>query len=147
MNCVYLTKRSKKYLTYWFCRLNKEKITIDKCKSCSNLKYKEFKKIKNRTNKQVRLEKGRYSIVTDDLKHCYICTKNGIKNVAKDDLHEVYGGRNRKRSIKNGFVVPLCRKCHQDNETLKFLQRFIQEEYEKKHTREEFIKIIGKNYL
>ena len=147
MTCMYLTRRSKKYLPYWFCRLEKEVITLDKCKSCSKLKYKEIKAIKNKTYKQAKLEKSRYSIITDDLEHCYICIKKGIKDMPKDDLHEVYGGRNRKRSIKNGFVVPLCRKCHKDSEILKFLQRFIQRKYEKTHTREEFIKLIGKSYI
>ena len=128
MNCIYLTKRSKKYSPYWFCRLNKKEIALDKCKSCSKLKYKEIKAIKNKTNKQVKLENSRYSIITDD-------------------LHEIYGGSNRKRSIKNGLVVPLCRKCHENDEILKFLQRFMQLEYEETHTREEFIKLIGKSYL
>ena len=147
MNCIYLTKRSRKYSPYWFCRLNKEEIALDKCKSCSKLKYKEIKAIKNKTNKQAKLENSRYSIITDDLKHCYICTERGLKDIPKDDLHETYGGSNRKRSIENGFVVPLCRKCHQDDKILKFLQRFIQLEYEETHTREEFIKLIGKSYL
>ena len=147
MNCMYLTKRSKKYSTYWFCRLHKKEITLDKCKSCSDLKYKEIKAIKKKTKKQVKLENSRYSIITNDLKHCYICTKKGLKDISKEDLHEIYGGSNRKRSIENGLVVPLCRKCHQDNKILKFLQRFIQKEYEKTHTREEFIKLIGKSYI
>ena len=147
MNCIYLAKRSRKYSPYWFCRLNKEEIALDKCKSCSKLKYKGIKAIKNKTNKQAKLENSRYSIITDDLKHCYICTERGLKDIPKDDLHEIYGGSNRKRSIKNGLVVPLCRKCHQDNEILKFLQRFMQLEYEETHTREEFIKLIGKSYL
>ena len=111
------------------------------------MKYKEIKAIKNKTNKQAKLENSRYSIITNDLKHCYICTERGLKDIPKDDLHETYGGSNRKRSIENGFVVPLCRKCHQDDEILKFLQRFMQLEYEETHTREEFIKLIGKSYL
>ena len=147
MHCMYLTRRSKKYSPYWFCRLKKEAITLDKCRICSELKYREIKPIKNKSKKQAKLEKTRYSIITDDLKHCYICTKKGIKDIPKDDLHEVYGGSNRKRSIKNGFVAPLCRKCHQDNRILKFLQIFVQKEYEKTHTREEFIKLIGKSYI
>lgn len=147
MHCMYLTRRSKKYSPYWFCRLEKEVITLDKCKICSELKYKEIKPIKNKSKKQAKLEKTRYSIITDDLKHCYICTQKGLRDIPKDDLHEIYGGSNRKRSIKNGFVVPLCRKCHQDNKILKFLQIFVQKEYEKTHTREEFIKLIGKSYI
>lgn len=55
-------------------------------------------------------------------------------------VHEVYGGSNRKISIKNGLVVPLCRKCHQDIDIIKYLRKFVQLEYEETHTREEFIK-------
>lgn len=70
-----------------------------------------------------------------------------MKDILKQDLHEVYGGRNRKRSIENGLVVPLCRKCHQDRFILEWLKKFVQLEYEETHTREEFIKLIGKSYI
>lgn len=146
MKCIYLTRRSEKYLEYWFCRLNKKKIRFDDCSKCKDLKYKKIKKITNKTSKQTKLEKSRYSILTNDLEHCYMCAKKGLR-ITKDDLHEIYGGSNRKRSIQNGFVIPLCRNCHQNNETLKFLQKYMQKEYEKKYSREKFIHIIGKSYL
>ena len=104
-------------------------------------KIDKFKVIKKKSNKLAKLEKERYSILTNNLEICYIC------KTKKEDLHEIYGGRNRKTSIKKGFVVPLCRKCHQNNEVLQRLQRKMQRKYEKTHTREEFIKLIGKNYL
>ncbi len=103
--------------------------------------------IKKKSKKLAKLENNRFSIITDDLKRCYICTERGIKNVLKDDLHEVYGGSNRKRSIENGLVVPLCRKCHQDKAILKWLKKFVQLKFEETHTREDFIKIFGKSYL
>ena len=73
---------------------------------------------------------------------CENCGKN-----AHLDPHEVYGGRNRKRSILNGFIKLLCRECHSNEEILNQLKIDTQKEYEKTHTREEFIKIIGKNYI
>lgn len=76
-----------------------------------------------------------------------MCAERGIKNVPRQDLHEVYGGSNRKRSIENGLVVPLCRECHEDYEILEWLKRFVQLEFERTHTREEFIQIFGKSYL
>lgn len=147
MSCVYFTKRTRKYKPYFFCRLSKRVITFDDCKSCLETKYKEINPIKKRTNKQVKLENGRFSIITDDLEHCYMCAERGIKGVSKDDLHEVYGGSNRKRSIENGLVVPLCRECHQDIYILNWLKRFVQLEYEESHSRDEFIDLIGKSYL
>ncbi len=116
-----------------------------KKKVCRNIK--RTAEIKKRSKKQTKLENNRFSIITNDLKHCYICTERGIKNVTKQDLHEVYGGSNRKRSIENGLVVPLCRKCHKDYTVLKWLKKFVQLEYEENHTRADFIALIGKSYL
>lgn len=147
MSCVYFTKRTRKYKPYFFCKLSKRVITFDNCKNCLETKYKEIKPIRKRTNKQAKLEKGRYSIITDDLEHCYICAERGIKGVLRDDLHEVYGGSNRKRSIKNGLVVPLCRKCHQDIYILNWLKKFVQLEYEEIYSRDDFINLIGQSYL
>lgn len=63
------------------------------------------------------------------------------------DPHEVYGGSNRKRSMKNKFVVLLCRNCHEDEEIIKELKKKFQKEFEKEHTREEFIKLIGRSFI
>lgn len=48
----------------------------------------------------------RYSILTNDLKHCIIC---GTPNV---NLHEIFGGRNRQNSKDYGLVIPLCQQYH-----------------------------------
>lgn len=149
MNCKHLTVRSRKGTKFFFCRLKKQQLvlSLSQCRKCSKIEFKTYKTIKNKTSKLSKLEKHRFSILTDDLKHCYICTGNGKKDVLKEDLHEVYGGSNRQRSIKNGLVVPLCRKCHKDYEVLKFLKRYCQITYEETHSREDFIKLIGKSYL
>lgn len=63
------------------------------------------------------------------------------------DPHEVFGGSNRKRSIKNKFVALLCRNCHDDNKIIEELRVKYQKEYEKNHTRDEFIRLIGKSYI
>jgi hypothetical protein len=100
------------------------------------------KVIKKRSNKQSKLEKSRFSIFTNNFEKCFYCGKTG-----KMDLHEVYGGSNRTRSIKNGLVIPLCRMCHSDEEIIKYLRIKLQKEYEKTHTRQDFISLIGKSYL
>lgn len=48
----------------------------------------------------------RYSIITDDLEHCYVC---GGK---KECLHEVFFGKNRQASKNYGMVIPLCNYHH-----------------------------------
>ena len=70
-------------------------------------------------------------------------------------LHHIFYGSNRKVSDKNGFVVWLCAKHHNmsdegvhfDKTLDYYIKRKCQIEYEKAHTREEFIELIGKSYL
>ncbi len=98
--------------------------------------------IKKKSSKLAKLERDRDKKIIKSGK-CDLCHKS-FKHL---DPHEVYGGANRKRSIENGFIKMLCRKCHGDNKKLQQLKIDTQKEYEKNHTREEFIKIIGKNYI
>ena len=62
-----------------------------------------------------------------------------------------FGGRNRKKSIEFGLVIPLCRKCHQniekDKTLTKKLHKVGQKAFEKHYKTENFIKVFGKNYL
>lgn len=101
--------------------------------------------MKYKTSKLKKLERERYSILTNDLEHCFIC-----KRMASD-MHEIYSAGNRRISMQNGYCVPLCRTCHQEitiNNTMNLqLKQLCQMEVEKQMTREEFIKTIGKNYL
>lgn len=91
----------------------------------------------------------RYSIL-NNLDKCYFC---GTKAQC---IHEVFfGTSNRKKSIENGFCIGLCNKHHNmSNNSVHFnkkmdleLKQLYQKEFEKKYTRDEFIKLIGKSYL
>ena len=72
-------------------------------------------------------------------------------------LHHIYAGSRRKISDDNGFVVWLTGYYHnQSNDGVHgkngheldlMLKRICQEKYEETHSREEFIELIGKNYL
>ena len=76
-----------------------------------------------------------------------------IVNLKKINVNTVEAGN--KISIENGFCVGLCHAHHNTTGTsVHFnkemdleLKRVYQKEYEKNHTREEFIKLIGKSYL
>lgn len=147
MNCKYLRVRSIQKKKHLYCILNKKTINYTlECSKCLKKEPRKNKGINKKTSKQIKLEKSRYSILTNDLEHCYICRFQG-KKVLRDDLHEVYGAANRKRSILNGLVVPLCRKHHQNEEILSELKVATQQMYEVNHTRDEFIKLIGKSYI
>ena len=98
-----------------------------------------------KTYKLQKLEKNRYSILTNDMEHCFICGSPLV------DIHEIYSAGNRKVSMKNGFCVPLCREHHKvatENYSANvFLKVKCQKEFEKTHTRDEWLKLIGRNYL
>ena len=81
---------------------------------------------------------------------CYIC---GATHWL--ELHHVYFGKNRKNSDKHGFTCYLCEQHHRGTygvhgkEGAYFdtkLKRECQEIFERTHSHNEFIKIIGKNY-
>lgn len=105
-------------------------------------KKKEVTEIKKKSNKLAKLERQRDKELIKSGK-CEYCGKYSDKL----DPHEVYGGSNRKRSIKYKFVKLICRECHSDEKIIEQLRIDVQKEYEKTHTRAEFIAIAGKSYI
>ena len=103
--------------------------------------------MKKKTSKLRKLEKNRYSVFYESLSMCCHCGR--MTNITK---HEIYEGRNRKNSMKYGFVLPLCVDCHRNlQDNLNFndkWKRRAQEYFEENYgTREEFIEIFRRNYL
>lgn len=100
--------------------------------------------MKQKSNKLRKLERERYSILTEDLEHCFICGQSPC------DIHEIYCGAKRQVSMRNGFCIPLCRVHHVLIQEYwagdLALRELCQQVYEETHTREEFIKLIGRNY-
>lgn len=108
-------------------------------------KKKEVTKIKKKSKKLAKLEKNRFSIITNDLERCYIC------KAKKNDLHEIFGGSNRQASMRYGLVIPVCRKCHDmipKSKTLtKNLHKVGRKAFEREYKTENFVQIFRKNYL
>ena len=105
-------------------------------------KKKEVTTIKKKSKKLAKLERQRdKNLVKEGI--CEFCG-NYSKHL---DPHEVYGGSNRKRSIQHKFVKLICPKCHSNETIINQLRIDTQKEYEKTHTRQEFINLIGKSYL
>lgn len=146
MNCINFKIRSKKYEKYFYCIERKIKITHKDCINCKNKKYKEIKEIKKQSKKQRKLESKRFSMLTDNLDVCYICDRN-----RKDDLHEIFPGCNRKKSMQWGMVIPICRICHGiwefDEELRAKIQKQAQEIFEEKYGHELFMAEFKRNYI
>lgn len=145
MSCAHLKIRTKNYEKYIYCRKKKKKIEFKDCRNCKYKEFKQVKELKKKSNKLKQLESKRNSILTDNLKICYICNKK-----KKDDLHEIFGGSNRQKSMIWGLVIPICRECHDEwdvNESLrKQIQQEAKEEFIKRNTKEKFREEFGKYY-
>lgn len=155
--CINLKKKKNKP----FCKLLDKEITFSLCRECDNKEYKKstsnkkspiangqqkLAKMHKKAKKLTKLEKNRKSVFTEDLEHCYLCGKK------KNDLHEIFSGRNRINSIKFNLVLPLCRKCHSLNQNNPFFNDYWHRHgqlYWEEHigSREEFIKVFRRNYL
>lgn len=99
-------------------------------------------------SKITRLERMRFSILTKDLDHCYLCGKN------KNSLHEVFFGKNRVNSMIYGCVAPLCYECHQgskgvhnNHEVDIKLKQLCQHKFIEVYPDLDFLSIFHKNYI
>lgn len=82
------------------------------------------------------------SILTDDMEHCFLCGSD------RQQIHHIFGAANRKKSEADGLVIPVCLNCHMlIHQNQQAIKKVGQIAYERSHTREEFMKRYGKNYL
>lgn len=87
--------------------------------------------------------------ILQDKKECYVTGRT-------DGLHKhhIFGGPNRKISEREGFVIWLRPEwhtgdngIHHNKEFALKVRRECQAKYEETHSREDFIKLIGRSYL
>ncbi|HAB66605.1 MAG TPA: hypothetical protein DCE23_04475 [Firmicutes bacterium] len=152
---IYMNNKCKnlkqKFDRTFFCKKKNKLIKINECTNCESKQFKTTiynneRKIKNRSSKQNKKERNRYSIIYKNLTSCAICSsKIGIEK------NEVFEGAKRGASMKYGFIIPLCSTCHKrfhsDRQFALSIKRQFQKEFEKIHSREEFLDIIHRNYL
>ena len=88
-------------------------------------------------------------------RECYICAKQGKTNT-RVELHHIFGGNApmKRKSEVYGFLVFLCPEHHRGQtgvhtvyKTNAMIKAEAQREFEKTHTREDFMKIIKRSYL
>lgn len=88
--------------------------------------------------------------IMQDEKQCYVTGRTyGLHK------HHIYGGPNRRISEEHGFYIWLVPELHNmSRHGVHFnsdwdleLKRHCQREYEKTHTRDEFMALIGRSYL
>ncbi len=175
--CINLKKRKNKP----YCKLLNKEITFSLCGECDNKEYKKSTydkkspatsgqqksnnnqmrkysqtlakmqqkpvKMQNKSNKLASLERNRYSVFSNDTERCYLCG-----STYKLTWHEIYSGKNRQNSMKNGLCLRLCLNCHykeqEDSQFNDYWHKQGQLYWEENiGSREEFIKVFRKNYL
>ena len=92
------------------------------------------------------------SIIPNDEKGvCWVCGR-----VCATHKHHIFGAANRANSERHGLFVHLCPPCHNmgdrgvhfNRELMEHLHREGQAAFERVHgSREDFMRIFGKNYL
>lgn len=110
--------------------------------------------------KKKKQKKHKKSILQDQgIKQCYLCKLEGDGRIKPVHSHHIfYGNSERRISEAEGLTVNLCIEKHHQygkesvhgnpgkgNDLL--LRQIGQKEFEKTHSRKEFIGRFGKNYL
>ncbi|MBQ2641746.1 MAG: hypothetical protein IJG15_07095 [Lachnospiraceae bacterium] len=102
---------------------------------------------------------ARHSILQADTdrRRCWLCMRmHDYSEKISLHKHHVYEGTALRRiSEAEGFFVWLCPQHHEfgpmsahtDIGVRRSLQKEAQREYEKHHTREEFMRLVGRSYL
>ena len=160
-NCIYKEYNCTKYKDNCANKDKKNKLSTKNVQKSNNhqitnktinkdnqpIWVKKSSKLSNKSKKLAKLERNRESILTDDLNRCFIpgCGK------VKEDLHEIYPGRNRLNSIKYGLVLPLCREhhilIHNDLNTRLIYFKLGQKKFNEVYPNLDFVEIFGRNYL
>lgn len=110
--------------------------------------------------KPIRVKKRKRhkkSILPTEKNVCYLCMRlygDGSRQYTEEH-HILYGSGKRAISEAEGLKVDLCPRHHKEGpeavhnnrEMRRMLCRIAQEEFEKTHTREEWMELSGKNYL
>lgn len=106
------------------------------------------------------------SILTTDMKHCYVCKRHYPKSgscelgfispVSRCEVHHIFFGAYRKLSTEYGLIVPLCYEHHQGTNGVHgkngheldiSLKVEAQKKFEELYGHEEWMRRFGRNYL
>ena len=96
------------------------------------------------------------SILGSRSDRCYLCElKTGMINQRNLEKHHIFGGPERTKSEANGFVAWLCVEHHREGpfavhinaKVRKQLQSICQKRYERDHSRDQWMELMGRNYI
>lgn len=121
------------------------------------IKAENIPKPKQRKPLKAKIKKTpkRISILTDNMDRCYLCSPSERKHSDVIQIHEVFFGSFRKKSIEWGCTVPLClnhhtasnKAVHVNRENDLALKKKCQKEFENRYGHNKYMEIFKINYL
>ncbi|WP_337495808.1 hypothetical protein [[Ruminococcus] lactaris] len=112
---------------------------------------------KKAPGKKRRIKHPPSILQADRTGECYLCEKFGIIRywTYLEEHHIFDGNPGRRISEENGFKVKLCaghhriseKAVHKDIVMMRILQQDAQRAYERTHTREQWMELMGRNYI
>lgn len=100
-------------------------------------------------------QRHKKSILETQKGRCFLCARQGDDSLKYTEEHHIFGGPRRRISEAEGLKVYLCpghhrtsaAAAHRNMETMRLLQAAAQEAWEAQHSHEEWMLMMGKNYL
>lgn len=107
--------------------------------------------------KKKRKKHGKSILQPKEAKYCYLCALlyGDYRTKRVQEHHVVFGSANRAVSEELGLKVNLCgshhgngkQAVHNNRAMARLLQQEAQKKFEETHTREEWMRRIGRDYL
>lgn len=157
MKCKNLKIRTEKDIKKGYYKLHNKEVSVF-CNECpfevkydvekTKRKTKQYKSIKKRSSKLVKAEKGRTSIIYQDLTKC--CVEGCLTPYYGVQKNEVFDGSYRQASIRYGLVCPFCINCHkrfhENREFALYYKRLFQDKFIELYSRELFMSVFKMDY-
>ena len=116
MGCTNLKIRSKKYIKYFYCKLQDKEISIELCKDCENKEYIKKATIKGKKHKQTKATEiskfVKEAVWYRDKRRCIFCKR--IVPLFYANAHLVPRSAGGLGIEENIFTA--CNECHREQD-------------------------------
>ncbi len=113
MNCKNLRIRSRKYIKFFYCKIEDKEISLELCKDCNNREYVKRKEIKGKKHKQTEISKlVKEAVWYRDKHRCIFCHE--IVPLFCANAHLVPRSSGGLGIEENIFTA--CERCHQEQD-------------------------------
>lgn len=154
MNCIYIRKRHRKGIQYFYCTLLKKEIPYSCYQECDKKEYKQYKKLQSKSEYKYKPKKGKCSRYYNNVSIMPVSDLYSNIKIKGWEKHHIFGGvANRPKSEEYGLFVWMSKEQHKyytdhplENLKLKKLAQITFMNYYNK-SEDEFRELFGRSYL